>query len=75
MATAGKRSFKTTLGIIYALSVVLMIIRADWWWWGKKIEPLYAGWLSVPMLYQMGIWAAGTVLVLWLCLGVWKHQD
>lgn len=63
------------LGIIYLLSVVLMVLRVDWWWWGTKIEPFIAGWLTIPMLYQLGIWAAGTTLVFWLCLGVWRYLD
>jgi hypothetical protein len=69
------KSFRATLTSIYILSVVLMVIRVDWWWWGTKIDPLIGGWLSLPMLYQFGIWLAGTSLVFWLCLGVWGKQD
>ncbi len=69
------QSFRTTLTIIYLLCVVLMVIRVDWWWWGSKIDPLIFGWLTIPMLYQIGIWLAGTVLIFWLCIGVWAKQD
>ncbi len=75
MTQENVRSFRATLTIIYILSVVLMVIRVDWWWWGTKIHPLIGGWLSVPMLYQVGIWLAGTGLVFWLCIGVWGKQD
>lgn len=75
MAQEKAKSFRATLTIIYILSVVLMVIRVDWWWWGTKINPLIGGWLSLPMLYQMGIWLIGTGLVFWLCIGVWAKQD
>ena len=75
MTKENGNSRKTTLTIIYVLSIVLMVIRVDWWWWGTKIQPLYAGWLSVPMLYQIGIWLAGTGLVFWLCMTVWDKQE
>ncbi len=69
------RSFRSTLTIIYCLSVLLMVVRIDWWWWGTKIDPLIFGWLTIPMLYQIGIWLAGIALVFWLCIGVWAKQD
>jgi hypothetical protein len=75
MAANQSRSHRSQLLLIYFLSVILMIIRVDWWWWGKKIDPLFGGWLSIPMLYQLGIWIAGTGLVFWLCIGVWKQSD
>jgi len=68
-------SYRSTLTIIYSLCVVLMILRVDWWWWETKIHPLIGGWLSLPMLYQLGIWLAGTALVFWLCIGVWEKED
>lgn len=68
-------AYRTALTIIYILSAVLMVVRIDFWWWGTKIHPLIFGWLSLPMIYQLGIWAAGTVLVFWLCIGVWEQQD
>jgi hypothetical protein len=52
-----------------------MVIRVDWWWWGSKIDPLVAGWLTIPMIYQIGIWIAGIGLIFWLCIGVWAKQD
>ncbi len=69
------RSYRPQLMIIYFLSMILMIVRVDWWWWGEKIDPLFIGWFSIPMFYQLGIWAAGTALVFWLCLGVWKQSE
>ncbi len=68
-------SSHSILAIIYCLSALLMILRIDWWWWGTKIDPLIGGWLSLPMLYQIGIWLVGTVLVYWLCIGVWEKRD
>ena len=75
MTKSASKSFRSTLSVIYILSAILMIVRVDWWWWGTKIQPLYFGWFSVPMVYQLGIWIAGTALVFWLCLGVWKKAD
>jgi len=75
MTTNQSRSHRSQLNFIYLLSIILMIIRVDWWWWGEKIDPLLGGWLSIPMLYQLGIWVAGTALVCWLCLGVWKQSE
>jgi hypothetical protein len=59
---------------IYVLACVLLIIRVDFWWWGTKIQPIIAGWLTIPMLYQLFIWAAGVVLVYIVCLVVWKDE-
>jgi hypothetical protein len=75
MAEHQSPSHRFQLLLISFLAVILMIIRVDWWWWGKKIGPLYGGWFSIPMFYQLGIWIAGTALVFWLCLGVWKQSD
>ena len=65
---------KTLLTLVYILAVVLLFLRVDFWWWGTKIEPIFAGWITLPMLYQLGIWIAGVVLVYIVCLVVWKDE-
>lgn len=75
MDESKSRRKRSILITIFILSIILMIIRVDWWWWGAKIHPLLFGWLSVPMLYQLFIWLAGTALVFWLCIGVWKNAN
>lgn len=75
MAVTARKSMRYTLAVIYVLAAVLMVIRVDWWWWGIKIQPLIFGWMSVPMIYQLGIWLAGTALVFWLCLSAWKQGE
>ncbi|MBN1578045.1 MAG: hypothetical protein JW913_15905 [Chitinispirillaceae bacterium] len=64
----------TLLTIVYVVAVVLLFLRVDFWWWGTKIHPILAGWITLPMLYQLGIWAAGTALVYIVCLVVWKDE-
>ena len=62
------------LKIVYALAVVLLFLRVDFWWWGTKIHPIIAGWITLPMLYQLGIWVVGVILVYIVCLVVWKDE-
>lgn len=59
--------------LVYVCAVILMFIRVDLWWWGKDM-PVYAGWITVPMLYQLGIWAAGYILVFIVCFKVWRTE-
>ena len=61
--------------LIYILACVLLVIRVDFWWWGTKIQPIIGGWLTIPMLYQFFIWAAGTGLVFVLCYVVWTNDE
>ena len=67
-------SNKALLTIVYVLAVVLLFIRVDFWWWGTKIHPIFFGWITLPMLYQLGIWIAGVVLVYIVCLVIWKDE-
>ncbi|MCK5351414.1 hypothetical protein KAJ77_02490 [bacterium] len=46
--------------LVYVLAVILMIIRVDIWWWGEEMPLVLFGWINVPMLYQFGIWVAGS---------------
>ena len=63
------------LRIIYALAVILMIIRVDIWWWGET-QPLDVfGWLNAPMLYQLGIWLVGWMLVIYVARFIWTEED
>jgi hypothetical protein len=65
---------KSILTIVYIIAIALLFLRVDFWWWGTKVQPVLAGWITVPMLYQLGIWAVGVVLVFTVCLVVWKDE-
>lgn len=65
---------KSILTIVYIVAIVLLFLRIDFWWWGTKIHPIIAGWITVPMLYQIGIWAVGVALVYLVCFTVWKDE-
>lgn len=56
---------------VYLVAFILMIVRVDWWWWGWKIEPYAFGWLTLPMLYQVGIWLIGWLLVYFVVKYFW----
>lgn len=58
--------------IMFVVFIILLIIRVDWWWWGAKIEPFIFGWLTFPMLYQLGIWFVGWIVVLITCKYLWS---
>ena len=68
-------SKKALLSLVYVLAIVLLFIRVDFWWWGTKIHPIIAGWITLPMLYQLGIWAAGVVLVYTICFNIWTDDE
>ena len=68
-------SKKALLSLVYVLAIVLLFVRVDFWWWGTKIHPIIAGWITLPMLYQLGIWAAGVVLVYTVCFGIWTDDE
>lgn len=61
--------------VVYLLALVLMIIRVDWWWWGWKTEPYIFGWLTWPMLYQVGILLAGWLLVCFTVKYLWVESS
>ena len=65
---------KSILTIVYVVAVALLFLRVDFWWWGTKIQPILAGWITIPMLYQLAIWAVGVVLVYTVCMVVWKDE-
>ena len=67
-------SKKTILTIVYILAILLLFVRIDLWWWGTKIHPIMAGWITLPMLYQLGVWVAGVILVYIVCLCVWNEN-
>ncbi|MFH0975945.1 MAG: hypothetical protein V1874_09205 [Spirochaetota bacterium] len=60
---------------VYVVAAILCVIRIDFWWWGTKIYPIYAGWITVPMIYQFFIWLAGTALVYIICFTVWPEDE
>lgn len=69
-------SQKNILNIfMYFIVAILLIIRVDWWWYGAKIEPLVLGWLTYPMLYQLGIWLVGWLVVIVTCKYLWTEGD
>jgi len=63
------------LALVYGGAVALLFLRIDLWWWGKKIQPILFGWITLPMLYQLFIWAAGVALVYVVCLKVWDIEQ
>jgi hypothetical protein len=68
-------SKKTILTVVYILATILLFVRVDLWWWGTKIQPIIAGWITLPMLYQLGIWLAGSILLYVLCYAVWTDDE
>jgi len=70
MTTEAKQK---SVWIVYLLAAILMIIRVDFWWWGKEMPLVLFGWLSIPMLYQFGIWVAGFLLVLYVANYIWTE--
>ena len=66
---------RAQLRIIYALAVILMIVRVDLWWWGEDLPLIFFGWLNAPMLYQLGIWFVGWMLVIYVARVIWTEKD
>jgi hypothetical protein len=60
---------------VFGAATILMIVRVDFWWWGEATRPVLLGWLTAPMLYQLGIWAAGWMLVLYASRGSWSETE
>jgi hypothetical protein len=65
---------KTRLSVVFAAAVLLMLIRVDFWWWGEVSPPVLFGWLTAPMLYHLGIWFSGWMLVLYAANHLWTDQ-
>jgi hypothetical protein len=61
--------------IVYLLAAALMVLRVDLWWWGEPTPPILFGWLTAPMLYQLGVWAAGYALVIYTARVIWPAED
>ena len=55
--------------------IFVFFVSGSLLWWGTKIHPIIAGWITVPMLYQLGIWATGTALVFIICFKVWADDE
>ena len=65
----------TTKGIFVAVAAAaLMILRVDFWWWNQILEPVLFGWLTVPMLYQLGVFACGWWLAVYAAGNLWKDD-
>jgi hypothetical protein len=65
---------KSLEALIYVIAGIILIVRIDFWWWGKKIHPIIAGWLTIPMIYQFFLWAVGYALVLIVCFKIWDTE-
>lgn len=61
--------------LVVAAAALLMILRVDLWWWGEATPPVILGWLTVPMLYQLGIWFCGWLLVLYTANHLWSDPE
>lgn len=65
----------TAKGIFVAVfASALMILRVDFWWWNDIMPPVLFGWLTVPMLYQLGIFACGWWLAVYAAGNLWKDE-
>ncbi|MBI4456880.1 MAG: hypothetical protein HY644_13420 [Acidobacteria bacterium] len=61
--------------IVYLLAAILMFIRVDLWWWGKITPVVLFGWIDVAMLYQIGIWFVGWLLVVYTANKIWGDHE
>lgn len=61
--------------LVFSAAALLMIVRVDFWWWGDPSPALVFGWLTVPMLYQLGIWLGGWALVLYTASHLWRDSE
>jgi hypothetical protein len=59
---------------VIAAAVALMILRVDYWWWNETMPPVLFGWLTVPMLYQLGILVCGWALAVYAANNLWKDE-
>jgi hypothetical protein len=50
------------------------IRHVDFWWWNELKPPMLLGWLSVPMLYQLGILLCGWALAVYAAGHLWKDD-
>jgi hypothetical protein len=53
-------------------AAALMILRVDVWWWNQVMPPVLFGWLTVPMLYQLGIFLCGWALAVYAASNLWR---
>jgi hypothetical protein len=60
---------------VIAAAVALMILRVDFWWWNRMMLPTLFGWLSVPMLYQLGILLCGWALAVYAAGHLWTEDE
>jgi hypothetical protein len=51
-----------------------MILRVDFWWWNELSPPVLFGWLTAPMLYQLGILLCGWALAVYAARNLWKDD-
>jgi len=63
-----------TVASIFTAILLLAVLRVDWWWWGKAQPPIL-GWLTLPMLYHLAIWAAGWLLVILTVVFLWPDPQ
>ena len=74
MLTERKNSHRKVL-VVYLIAALLMFVRVDYWWWGEEMPLILFGWISLPMLYQAGIWLAGYSLVIYVATKIWTDEE
>jgi len=74
MLTDRKNSHRKVL-VVYFIAALLMVVRVDYWWWGEEMPLILFGWISLPMLYQAGIWLAGYLLVIYVATKIWTDEE
>ena len=74
MLTDRKNSHRKVL-VVYFIAALLMFVRVDYWWWGEEMPLILFGWISLPMLYQAGIWLAGYLLVIYVATKIWTDEE
>jgi urea transporter len=62
------------LAAVIVAAAALMILRVDFWWWNERMPPVLFGWLTLPMLYQLGILLCGWALAVYASNNLWKDE-
>lgn len=64
----------TRAAFVFAAAAALMVLRVDFWWWDRIMPPVLFGWLTVPMLYQLGILVCGWALAVYAAGHLWRDE-
>jgi hypothetical protein len=60
--------------MVFGAAAALMVLRVDVWWWDRVMPPVLFGWLTVPMLYQLGIFLCGWALAVYAAGHLWRDD-